>query len=259
MAFSVFSRRLILIAVVLTVLSAARRSLDSVVGLPRDSWVFHITRFLDVVVDATLQTWYSSGLLLIAAALVLHVLRVRREQEAASRRMPYLVGLAVGLVLMSIDETAQIHEQVGLLVHETVTVDIAALQYAWVLIAIPALLVVALVYGRWIFSLPTSVRILVLAGGAVFVAGSIGLEMVQAYFMFGAESRQVAAIVAHGEEFGEMLGVILFIEAMMRYLSETLGWDGILRFAVGVPQRADAAPTAASDRSAARSASHEIS
>jgi hypothetical protein len=47
-------------------------------------------------------------------------------------------------------------------------------------------------------------------------------------------------MVAHGEEFGKTLGVILFIEAMTRYLTDAFGWDGVLRFAVGAPRPADA-------------------
>jgi uncharacterized membrane protein len=259
MAFSAFSRRLIVIAIVLTVLSAARRSLDSLFDLSRDSWAFQATRFLDVVVDGTLPTWYSSVLLLIAAALVLHVLRLRREQDAASRRIPYLVGLAVGLVLMSIDETAEIHEQFTPLVHDTVTVNSAALQYAWVVVAIPMVLVVALVYRRWVLTLPRSVRNLVLAGGAVFVAGAVGLEIVSAQLEFGANATQTAAVVSHGEELAEMLGVIFFIEAMMRYLTDVFGWDGVLRFAVGTPRTAEATLAAASDRTVARPAWHDTS
>jgi hypothetical protein len=167
--------------------------------------------------------------------------------------------LAVGLVLMSIDETAEIHEQFTPLVHDTVTVNSAALQYAWVIVAIPMVLVVVWVYRWWILTLPRSVRNLVLAGGAVFVAGAVGLEIVSAQLTFGADSAQIAAVVSHGEEFAEMLGVIFFIEAMMRYLTDAFGWDGVLRFPVGAPRPADAAPAAASDRPAARSASHEIS
>ena len=91
------------------------------------------------------------------------------------------------------------------------------------------------VYRWWVFTLPRSVRNLVLVGGAVFVAGAVGLEMVHAQLTFGANSPQVAAVVAHGEEFGEMLGVIIFIEAMIRHLTDTLGWDGVLRFTVRSP------------------------
>ena len=232
-SFGMFGRRLILGAVALTVLSAARRGLDVVTGLPRDSALLEATRFLDVVVEGTLPTWYSSGLLLIAAALVWHVLRI--EKSRGTRRLWYLRGLVAGFVYLSIDETAAIHEQFTNIVQGAVEVRSSALQYSWVLVAIPLVVAAGLAYGNWIRRLPTNVRSLVIVGGIVFIMGGIGLEMASSLLQFGLGSEQLAALAGHGEELLEMLGVIVFIEAMMRYLADDFAWDGTLRFALRGP------------------------
>jgi hypothetical protein len=56
---------------------------------------------------------------------------------------------------------------------------------------------------------------LLVASGILYVGGAVGLEVLSGFFV-GTDV--VYGAIAHGEEFLEMAGVVLFIEAMLRLL-----------------------------------------
>ncbi|HVR32602.1 MAG TPA: hypothetical protein VMS74_07825 [Acidimicrobiia bacterium] len=63
--------------------------------------------------------------------------------------------------------------------------------------------------------LSPGIRRLLIASGIIYVGGAVGLETLSGIF-FGTDL--VYGTIAHGEEFLEMLGVVVFIEAMLRLL-----------------------------------------
>ena len=100
--------------------------------------------------------------------------------------------------------------------------------YAWVVPGAIFVLIVALAYLRFFASLPRKTRRQFLVAGALFVLGALGMEMLSAQLISsygGVESlnsmpdiiRISAAVVTAGEEFLEMLSIVVFIYALLSY------------------------------------------
>jgi hypothetical protein len=233
MSFSPLTRRLAIAAVGVTALSALLNGAESLLHAAPGSPLAAVARVFDVVSDGTAPTWYSSFLLLFAAALMLQIVRWSEASSGTTNYRTHLIVLATGLVYMSIDETARIHEQLNDPLRNWLNLG-GAFEYAWVVVAISLIAAIGIMYFPWIVSLPAHVRNLVVTGGVVFSVGAVGLEMVGAAFLYGQNATRLAGLIAHGEELAEMLGVIIFVEAMIRHLAD-LAWDGALRFDITSP------------------------
>jgi hypothetical protein len=116
-----------------------------------------------------------------------------------------------------------VHEMVDNVLHDTFQTS-GVLHFAWV---IPALIFVAifgLSYIGFLMHLDRRARWLFLASGALFVGGAVGMEMIAALIIptHGVES--LAHTVSQTiEESCEMLGVVLFIHALLEYVGRTVG------------------------------------
>ncbi|RIL01453.1 MAG: hypothetical protein DCC71_17640 [Proteobacteria bacterium] len=160
--------------------------------------------------EKSIGAWYQSMLLVGCAALVYY----------AGERIPghgerFRLGwrlLACGLLFMSMDEAAVIHERLAILVpaawHEGV------LKYAWVL---PAMLVLAAIvpfYVRFVIALPRVLRTRLLVAAGVYLGGALGLEMFGGFAMDAWATEHKRWIVV-AEEAAELAGLLLALRALV--------------------------------------------
>jgi hypothetical protein len=181
----------------------------------RGSWfvdAFNLDR------EGNVATWYSTGLLLLAALLLAALARLKPEGPHPR----FWAALSAVFMLLSLDEAAALHEATIQPVRRALGVG-GALYYAWVVPG--AAFAVIVLAGSWRFlrRLPAGTRRLFLIGGAVYVSGAIGVEMVGSSYdvTHGAHNLRYAAI-AHCEEMLEMAGVLVFIYALLAYLRAVL-------------------------------------
>lgn len=201
--------------------------------------LFTLVQLFDVKKEESIPTWYSEVLLLLCSALLAVIfLAIRRE---GGRRAGYWLGLSAVFLFLSADEGSSIHEKMGQLgkfILAAIGIDQSGfLTYAWVVPGAALVLVLALVYLRFFFGLPTKYRLLFLAAGIVYVGGALVLESLSAFYvslyggqqaMTGGQRATVIAITT-AEESAEMLGAILFVYALLSYLREYVE-DVTLRF-----------------------------
>jgi hypothetical protein len=92
------------------------------------------------------------------------------------------------------------------------------------LFGIPLAAILVLAYWRFVLTLPRQTKRLVIAAGALFVAGALGAEMVAGLWESrnGADTHRYELITA-AEEFLEMTGVLVFIYALVAYIESKLG------------------------------------
>ena len=85
-------------------------------------------------------------------------------------------------------------------------------------------LIVGLSYLPFVWNLPARTRSLVVLAGGAFLAGALGVEMLSGAQAdaFGEENLTYALIITV-EEFLEMLGVVIFIKALLGYIESQLG------------------------------------
>jgi hypothetical protein len=91
--------------------------------------------------------------------------------------------------------------------------------FAWVIPSAIFVIICLLLFLRLLLALPAPIRNLFLLAGAVYIAGALGMESFSAYTLdtFG-EINFVYTVIAICEEILEILGVIMFIYALLDYI-----------------------------------------
>jgi hypothetical protein len=182
---------------------------------------YHIqemTRQFDLDEENNIPTYYQIVTLLFCSFLLMLISLAKRASGDRYRlhwRMQALMFL-----FLSIDEEASFHESIIGITRSAFNLD-GFFHFAWVLPAIVVVFIVAISYLPFLLSLPFRTRLLFVISGAFYVGGAVGMEMVGGRLLklYGQQSLQYAAgtIV---EEILEMIGVLIFIYALLSYLRE---------------------------------------
>ena len=151
----------------------------------------------------------------ILLAMITYEKKVRGD-----RYVRYWGALAIIFLYLSLDEILSLHDR-------TIEPLRNALQtgglfyFAWVIPASVLVLVLLLVFLRFLAHLPTETRNLFLIAGTVYLGGALGTEMVNGYYaeLHGIENVIYVMLITI-EELLEMLGVIVFIYALFSYISK---------------------------------------
>jgi hypothetical protein len=110
-----------------------------------------------------------------------------------------------------------LHERADEPLHQALHTS-GALLWAWVLLAIPLLVVFALAYLPFLSSMPVPTRQGLLLAGALYVGGAIVMEMIGSYlFTLGGLESLAYQLSATVEEGMEMAGLILLIATLGRH------------------------------------------
>ena len=168
-------------------------------------------RLLDLNGEGNLPTWFSSGLLLIAAMLLgglaMTVVPAQRRAWAL---------LALVFAGLSLDEAASLHEMSNAPLRRLLHLG-PALYFPWIIGGAVVAALVGMSEWRLLRSLPRRTALGFIVAGAVFVTGAIGLEALAAP-LYATHAHPLAhAGLVTAEEFLEMLGVSLFIVAVAGY------------------------------------------
>jgi predicted permease len=95
------------------------------------------------------------------------------------------------------------------------------LYYAWYIPYGVILLILIIVYAKFLFKLPKKVKSLFMLSGLIFVFGAIGLESISGFYdeLIGQQNFEYCALYTI-EELFEMCGVAIFIYALLLYISD---------------------------------------
>ncbi|MCU0541620.1 MAG: hypothetical protein MUE44_05445 [Oscillatoriaceae cyanobacterium Prado104] len=185
-----------------------------------------LARAFSLDAEQNVPTVYSVLTLLFSSILLGAIAHAKNLDS--SRYGHHWRILSFIFLYLSVDEGGQLHE---LLVYPTQKLLNATgfLYFSWV---IPFGLMVAIFlasYTKFLFHLPVATRNLFVAASVLYIGGALGMEM-----LGGNEAYQVGRhtiaylIMATFEESCEMLGIIVFIHALMCYIKTHLGglnWD----------------------------------
>lgn len=177
--------------------------------------------------ENNVPTLYSA-MAIILAGLLLVVIAVHQRRSGQ-----YSAGwffLAMVFLFLAIDETSSIHEQVGPLFVSMLDTfglslgDWILIHYAWL---VPYGVFVALVLvfcAPLLRALPARFVWLFLIAGSVYLAGAAGFEILGGLERGENDTRSLRyAILCTMEELLEMLGVLIFIHALLQYISAIPG------------------------------------
>lgn len=217
-------RVLLATAAVLTLLSLAGQVARFYMGLPH---VLGLVPLFYVDLENNVPTWYQS-LAFALAALILAALGA----AAVKARAPFArhwTALSLIFLFLSLDEMASIHEATMAPVQRFTGPLEGVWQPAWVVLGVAALAIVGGMFLRFFLHLRPPERLQVLAAAGLFVGGAVGMEMATAsLYMTSDPAYKVSftyALLAHVEEALEMLGLIVFIDFLLRRLSRTASFS----------------------------------
>jgi hypothetical protein len=182
---------------------------------------FNLFRVFDFDEEASIPTLFNTFLFMISTGILFSI-GYSMLKQGLPRYRPWLILSAVFLVL-TVDEFVSIHESLVEPVRGLLNIEGGVFYLAWVIPGALFLLLIALLFLKWLMGLPGPVKRRIVLAGAIFVIGAIALEMVQGYLTTNLESAYVLRrMVTVLEEFLEMLGLIVFIGALVLYMRSSL-------------------------------------
>lgn len=162
---------------------------------------------------------YISALMLMASAVLLWV-NAAAARQTNRGYVRHWWWLGVIFAYLSFDEAVAIHE----LLITPMRRNFAAFSqgifhYAWVVPFGIFVLVVGLLYLRFLAHLPAKTRWKMVAAGVLYVGGALGMEMLGGAIAYRHGTENIAyALTALIEEVLEMAGVAVFIDTLLGQL-----------------------------------------
>lgn len=177
-----------------------------------------LTAWADIGKEASAVTWWTSIMWSFAALLCL--LEFGRK---ATKLRYYWLAIAVGSLLLSLDESVQIHERFSAPAGNFFGNPGGIFAASWVLAAIPIVIVCFAGLMPFLRALPRRTAAGLFLSGAVFVTGSVGMEMVFAYVsVYSPASTWLILTLTWIEESLEMIGVAMFCTTVYGHLGRSL-------------------------------------
>jgi hypothetical protein len=234
---SVSSRKVVrfLAFVVLGLLSfSLLGQLSTVMWGGEQSWIKPLAHHFDVDREKNLSSLYSAAMLLVCAFLLAVITWVKRQNR--DRYIFHWGFLSCIFLLLAADEWTSLHEKLTAPSKALLSGSNSGfLHFAWVIPGALFVGVVAIAYLKFLQDLPTRTKRLFLTAGTLYVAGTLGMEMVDGAYadQYGWRiwNRQdlkptwealVYTLMMTCEEALEMVGVLIFIYALLSYLGSCI-------------------------------------
>lgn len=170
--------------------------------------------------EANIPTYFSSLTLFLAAALLGGIAIFKKRTDDSYAR--HWTILSIIFFLLSVDELASLHELLIPLIQAILGSSKGILRFAWVIPAGAAVLLFALSYLKFLFHLPTTFRLLFATAGIVYVGGALILEIAGGFYANLHGRNFTYNMIGSVEETLEMAGIVIFIYALLKYVSVTM-------------------------------------
>ena len=201
------------IALALNVIGFIGRAIEYFLGIKETT---EIVRLFHVAEEGNITSWFSALLFFLCALLLAFIAKTKKGMA-----QPYLRHwnfLTLIFIFFSVDEAARIHELTIKPLQSVFNLS-GIFHYAWVIVAIPFLVLFVISYLKFLLDLPKTTRNLFIISGALYVAGALGFEMIGGYYLSRSVGGiDITPIIITVEELLENLGLVLFIYTLLTYL-----------------------------------------
>lgn len=189
--------------------------LANALGYPQ---VDGLVPLFDLAQEKNIPTFFSTLLACLASGLLL-LIALARKQMLRSWKM--WAGLSAVFLLVGLDEFIGMHEQLSKPLRALLDTQ-GLLYFAWILPYGLLVMLLAGIYGQFVFELPAHIRNGLLLAATFFLAGGLGFEILGGWL---TEYPHLAGSPLYGvlttiEESLEMAGMIVFIHTLMRYIED---------------------------------------
>ena len=178
--------------------------------------------------ESNITTYFAGILLLLSSILLWLIAYIERERNSPFYR--HWFGLSLVFAYISVDEVATLHERIARPVRELLGAE-GIFYFSWVIPAAVGLLLLGIVYARFLWHLQARWKALFSVAAALYVGGALGLELVGGWYVsevgesFAYESSFTYELLVTVEETLEMAGAAFFIYSLLDYLSRRV--DGV--------------------------------
>ena len=178
--------------------------------------LYGLSRLFNLDLERNLPTFFSTILLLMAslANFIIYIYKKNKSEKSLGWLILFIIFL-----FLSFDEIASIHEQTDPIVKGFIATS-GIFYFAWVIPYTVMLILLAILYSRFILALPKKTKLLFILSGLIYVSGAIGIEMISAAVAERYGERLYYDILATIEETLEMIGVTVFIYSLLSYMKE---------------------------------------
>ena len=180
----------------------------------------YLTTVFSLDEEHNIPTFFSTIMLLVSSLLFIAIGESKNDFEGRYRWHWTTLGLI--FFGMATDEMLMFHEITITPLRKLLNTS-GLFYYAWVIPAGLFLVALFLWYRKFLAELPIKFRRLFILSGAIYIAGSMGMEMIGGLFTSqqGANSLTYA-MITNFEETLEIIGIILLIHVLFSYI-ESLG------------------------------------
>ena len=208
-----------LLGVVALVLVLAGILSHLIVYFTGHNYVFGMLRLFNLNEEQNIPTFFSTVLLLFATLLLAVIAAIRKNQSAAD--LFYWSVLALGFLYLAADEAASIHELANSPVRNLFNYSHPGVFYAaWVIPAAVLITLAGLFFRGFLRRLPSKTRMSFISAAAIYIVGAVGIELLEGrYGEWHTGNPHFNALVVL-EEMLEMAGVIVFIWALLVYMTD---------------------------------------
>lgn len=217
-----FAIGLVLTSIALAILSLITEYIVEVSYRDMDFAWLRLIDLFSVNLEESIPTWYSTILLFLACLILLAITLMKWQAQDAYRK--YWAGLALIFLYLSMDEGAVIHEVAADPLTQFFNTD-GYLYFGWQIVFVPLVLIFALLYLQFLLHLPATSRYGFIVAGLIYVGGAVVVEGFSADLLATTDGIYTYRYLATAtlEEFCEMIGIVVFIYALLEYIVQHEG------------------------------------
>ncbi|MDH3692687.1 MAG: peptidase M48 Ste24p, partial [Gammaproteobacteria bacterium] len=187
-----------------------------------DGELFGLVDFFDFDHEGNVPTLYSAVSIVFCSTLLALITHANWRRLDGKRF--YWLGLTILFLFLAIDEGTAIHEEVGTFLSRYMD-GRGLLYFLWVVPYGIATVILGLAYLRFVWGLPRDTRTRFVMAGVIFVTGALGLDMLGAREAdLNGYATVTYSLLYSLEEMLEMLGIVLFIYALLSHLAQEIGY-----------------------------------
>jgi len=191
-----------------------------------------LSRWLNMDDELSLPAWFNSMLIFANGCLLGLIAWDSRRRGGGNTS--YWAVLAVIFVFLSLDELTAVHEEMSLLVPESMKSRglIGEIRWTWVVVYVPIVALIGLAYLRFLWRIPRGSAFLFVLSGSLYVLATVGIDVIGGRYKdlidAGQGSPLVYDMIATVEETLEIGAMTLFFWSLVRHATRHCDLCGIL-------------------------------
>jgi hypothetical protein len=171
--------------------------------------------------EGNIPTVYSV-LALLFSSILLSTIAYAKNLDSDRYKKHWKI-LSFIFLYLSLDEAFQIHEKFVDPLRSLLNAT-GFLYFTWIVPFGFIVVIFLLSYTKFLFHCPATTRNLLIAAGILYIGGAMGMEMVGGYQAYTVGMQNLPyLIIVTVEELLEMLGIVVFIHALLSYINKYFG------------------------------------